>query len=341
MRVDATMQGVGLSELVDEAVAREAAGYDGLWTVEAGHDPFLPLMPVAEHTDRVTIGTAIAVAFARNPMSTAYTAHDLQTYSRGRFLLGLGSQIKPHIERRFSMPWGSPAPRMREYVAALRAIWASWDEGARLSFRGDFYSHTLMTPMFSPGPGAYGPPKVYLAAVGEHMTRGAGEVADGLIPHPFTTQRYLREVTVPLLREGLATSGRAVDDIAVSLSGLVVTGATEEAMAAADVAVRRQIAFYGSTPAYRAVLELHGWGALGDELNKLSRGRDEERWTAMGALVDDEVLAAFAVVAEPDALGAALVERFGGLVDRFQFYLPYPCDQAALAPAIDALRSTS
>jgi probable F420-dependent oxidoreductase len=336
--VDATMQGAGMAELVAEATEREDAGYDGLWTVEAGHDPFLPLMPVAEHTERVAVGTAIAVAFARNPMSTAYTAYDLQTYSKGRFLLGLGSQIKPHIERRFSMPWSHPAPRMREYIAAMRAIWASWETGERLSFRGDFYSHTLMTPMFSPAPGAYGPPQVYLAAVGEHMTRVAGEVADGLIPHPFTTQRYLRDVTLPLAREGRAAAGRS-DAITVSWQGLVVTGSTEEEMAVAAAAVRRQIAFYGSTPAYRPVLELHGWGTLGEELNRLSRGRDEQRWDVMGALVDDDVLNAFAVVGEPDVLGSALVERFGGLVDRFQFYLPYPLDQAILAPVIDVLRS--
>jgi probable F420-dependent oxidoreductase len=338
MQVDATMQSTGMAELVAEATQREAAGYAGLWTVEAGHDPFLPLMPVAEHTERVTLGTAIAVAFARNPMSTAYTAHDLQTYSKGRFLLGLGSQIKPHIERRYSMPWSHPAPRMREYVAALRAIWAAWETGERLRFRGDFYNHTLMTPMFSPAPTGYGPPKVYLAAVGEHMTRVAGEVADGLIPHPFTTQRYLRDVTLPLVREGRVAAGRT-DDATVSWQGLVVTGSTEEEMAVAAAAVRRQIAFYGSTPAYRPVLELHGWGALGEELNKLSRGSDDARWAAMGELVDDDVLGTFAVVAEPDALGSALVERFGGLVDRFQFYLPYPLDQAILAPVIDVLRS--
>jgi probable F420-dependent oxidoreductase len=272
-------------------------------------------------------------------MTMAYTANDLQTHSRGRLLLGLGSQVKPHIERRFNMPWGHPAPRMREYISALRAIWASWNTGDRLDFRGDFYSHTLMTPFFSPGPNPWGPPTVYLAAVGEHMTRVAGEVCDGLIPHPLTTERYLRERTIPLVEEGLATSGRTLGDFSISLQGLVVTGRTEEEMATADVGVRRQIAFYGSTPAYRSVLELHGWGELGVELNRLSRGTDDDRWVRMGELIDDEVLAAFAVVAEPDARGPALAARFAGIVDRFTFYTPYELDEAMLAPAIEALRS--
>ena len=339
VRVDTMMQGTSIAELADEARDREKAGYDGLWTFETAHDPFVQLMPVAEHSERLAVGTAIAVAFARSPMTMAYTANDLQNHSRGRLLLGLGSQVKPHIERRFNMPWSSPAPRMREYISALRAIWASWNSGERLNFRGDFYSHTLMTPFFSPGPNPWGPPRVYLAAVGEHMTRVAGEVCDGLIPHPLTTQRYLRERTLPLLEEGLAASGRTLDGFSISLQGLVVTGRTEEEMAAADLGVRRQIAFYGSTPAYHGVLELHGWGELGVELNRLSRSTDEDRWVRMGELIDDDVLAAFAVVAEPDALGPALVARFGDIVDRFTFYTPYEIDEALLAPAIEALRS--
>jgi probable F420-dependent oxidoreductase len=339
VRVDTMVQGSSIAELADEARDREKAGYDGLWTFETTHDPFVQLMPVAEHSERLAIGTSIAVAFARSPMTMAYTANDLQTHSRGRLLLGLGSQIKPHIERRFNMPWSHPAPRMREYISALRAIWASWNTGDRLDFRGDFYSHTLMTPFFSPGPNPWGPPTVYLAAVGEHMTRVAGEVCDGLIPHPLTTERYLRERTIPLLEEGLATSGRTLGDFSVSLQGLVVTGRTEEEMATADVGVRRQIAFYGSTPAYRSVLELHGWVELGVELNRLSRGADDDRWVRMGELIDDDVLAAFAVVAEPDALGPALAARFAGIVDRFTFYTPYELDEAMLAPAIEALRS--
>jgi probable F420-dependent oxidoreductase len=337
MKVDAMLRGSGLAELAAEAREREAAGIDGLWSYEGPHDPFLPLMPVAEHTSRVAVGTAIAVAFARNPMSTAYVANDLQVHSEGRFLLGLGSQVKPHIERRFAMPWSHPARRMREYVQALRAIWAAWNTGERLAFRGEFYSHTLMTPFFSPAPSPYGPPAVYLAAVGDQMTRVAGEVCDGLLPHAFTTERYLREHTLPVLEEGLAASGRTRSEFTIAHSGFVVSGTSEEEMTAAARGVREQIAFYGSTPAYRPVLELHGWGELGVELNRLSRGTDADRWQRMGELIDDEVLAAFAVVAEPDRLGAAVAARFGGLADRFTFYAPYAHDAALFAPATEEL----
>lgn len=337
--VDTMLRGTTLAELADEAREREQAGYDGLWTVETAHDPFVSLVPVAEHSERLAIGTGIAVAFARSPMSLAYTANDLQLHSGGRLLLGLGSQVKPHIERRFAMPWSHPAPRMREYICALRAIWSAWNTGERLDFRGDFYSHTLMTPFFAPEPNPWGPPKVYLAAVGEHMTRVAGEVCDGIIPHSFTTQRYLRERTLPLIDEGLAASGRRRADFAISFSAFVVTGRTDEEMAAAAVGVRRQIAFYASTPAYRPVLEMHGWAELGVELNRLSRGPDDDRWVRMGELVDDEVLAEFAVTAEPDALGPALVQRYGDIVDRFTFYAPYPHDEELFDPAIAALQS--
>jgi probable F420-dependent oxidoreductase len=338
MKVDAMLRGTGLAELAAEARDREAAGIDGLWSYEGPHDPFLPLMPVAEHTSRVAVGTAIAVAFARNPMSMAYVANDLQVHSHGRFLLGLGSQVKPHIERRFAMPWSHPARRMREYVQALRAIWAAWNTGERLAFRGEFYSHTLMTPFFSPAPSHYGPPAVYLAAVGDQMTRVAAEVCDGLLPHAFTTDRYLREHTLPVLEEGLAASGRTRAEFAIAFSGFVVSGTTEEEMAAATRGVRDQIAFYGSTPAYRPVLDLHGWGDLGVELNRLSRGTDADRWQRMGELIDDEVLAAFAVVAEPDRLGAAILARFGGLADRFTFYAPYEHEPALFAPATEVLQ---
>jgi probable F420-dependent oxidoreductase len=337
VRVDTMVQGTSIAELADEARDREKAGYDGLWTFETAHDPFVQLMPVAEHSERLAVGTAIAVAFARSPMTLAYTANDLQNHSRGRLLLGLGSQVKPHIERRFNMPWSSPAPRMREYISALRAIWASWNSGERLNFRGDFYSHTLMTPFFSPGPNPWGPSRVYLAAVGEHMTEVAGAVCDGFMPHPFTTLRYLNERTLPTLERGRASAGRSLDGYSISLSGLVATGRTEEELATAVRAVRDQIAFYGSTPAYHPVLALHGWAELGAELNRLSRGPDEDRWRRMGELIDDEVLHAFAVVAEPDQVGAAVAARYGGLADRFTFYAPYPHDADLWKPAVDEL----
>ncbi len=339
MKVDTGVRGAGLAELAEEVRGREAAGYDGLWTAETSHDPFLPHMLIAEHTERISMGTGIAVAFARSPMTTATTAHDLQVLSKGRFLLGLGSQIKPHIERRFSMPWSHPAPRMREYVQAMRAVWAAWNDGEKLDFRGDFYQHTLMTPFFTPEPSPWGPPKVYLAAVGEHMTRAAGEVCDGLQPHGFTTARYLREVTLPIVREGLAKSGRKPADFSVGFGGFVVTGRTEEEMAAAARGTKAQIAFYGSTPAYRGVLDLHGWGELHVALNRLSKSSDEDKWQKMGELVDDEVLDAFAVTAEPDRLGAAVLERWGDSVDRFSFYAPYQHADDLFAPAIAALQA--
>jgi probable F420-dependent oxidoreductase len=319
MRIDA---GIGLetSDAADTASRAEADGFAGIWCAETAHDPFLSLLLAAEHTERLELGTGITVAFARNPMSMAVVANDLQQFSRGRFLLGLGSQIKPHIEKRYSMPWSHPAARMKEFIQAMQAIWATWNDGVPLAFRGEFYRHTLMTPMFEPGANPYGPPKVFLAAVGPRMTEVAGDVADGLLAHGFTTERYLREVTVPALERGLGASGRSRADVEISYPGMIVTGVTEEDMAKATRAVKAQLAFYGSTPAYKPVLDLHGWGDLQVALNQLSK-RGE--WEAMADLIDDEVVDAFAVVAEPDQVGARVVARFGDLVDRFSFYAPY------------------
>lgn len=338
MKVDGKISRWETAEVIREAGRHEKEGYDGLWASESSHDPFLPLLLAAEHTERLEVGTAIAVAFARSPMQLAYTAHDLAAYSGGRFILGLGSQIKPHIERRFSMPWSHPAPRMREFISALRAVWAAWNDGVRLDFRGDFYTHTLMAPFFSPPPVPQGAPKVFLAAVGESMTRVAGEVADGMLAHAFTTERYLREVTAPVLERGLAASGRARGDFVISHMLLTATGRTREEMDRAIAATRRQVAFYGSTPAYRGVLELHGWGALGDELTALSKSAREDKWEVMGTLVDDEVLDAFAVVAEPDRVAAAISARFGGIVDRLSFYTPYRIDPDVWEPIVRELR---
>jgi probable F420-dependent oxidoreductase len=337
MKVDG---GLGLALTLDNIVQRaqdgEAAGYDGFWSAETSHDPFFPLLLAAEHTERIQLGTGIAVAFARNPMITANIGYDLQVYSKGRFLLGLGSQIKPHITKRFSMPWSHPAARMREFVLAMRAIWESWDTGGKLDFRGDFYTHTLMTPFFNPGPNPYGPPKVFLAAVGEKMTEVVGEVCDGMLCHGFTTERYLKEVTLPALDRGLARSGRTREQLELSLPAFVVTGTNEEEMAASAKGVRQQIAFYGSTPAYRPVLALHGWGDLQDELNALSK---QGKWVEMGELIDDEILQAFAVVAEPDQLAAGLLARYGGVVDRISFYAPYKAAPETWLPVIAALKA--
>ena len=304
---------LSISDLVATATEWEDLGYAGFLSAEMDNDPFFPLLLAAEHTSRIEIATSIAVAFARNPMLLATTSHDLQRYSGGRFRLGLGSQIKAHIERRFSMPWSHPAPRMRELVLALRAIWSCFNEGTKLDFQGKFYRHTLMTPMFNPGPNGFGPPPVLLAAVGEVMTEVAGEVADGVILHPFTTERYVREVTLPALERGFAKSGRTRESFEVSGPLFVVTGADEESTLASRRATCERIAFYGSTPAYRPVLELHGWGALHEELNRLSKVGE---WKAMGELIDEDVLDAFAVQAVPAAVPAALRARFDGAVDR-------------------------
>jgi probable F420-dependent oxidoreductase len=318
MLIDGTI-GFDPAGVVDQASAAEAAGYDGIWSAEVSHDPFLPLMLAAEHTQRIQVGTGIAVAFARNPMTLAVLANDLQTASQGRFMLGIGSQIKPHIEKRFSMPWSHPAPRMRELIEAIRAIWAAWADGGRLAFRGDYYRHTLMTPMFDPGPNPHGNPPIFLAGVGTLMTQVAGEVADGLLAHAFTTERYLREVTLPAIDRGLAAGGRDRSTFQISFPGMVVTGVDEEAIAASAAATRKQLAFYGSTPAYRPVLDLHGWGDLQRELNTLSK---RGAWDEMTDLVDDEILGTFAVVGELDTIATQVRARFGGLIDRFNLYAP-------------------
>ncbi len=301
------------------ATQAEVDGYAGLWSAEVGHDPLLVLAGAATVTSRIELGTGILVAFGRSPMITATQANDVQRLSRGRLLLGIGSQIKPHIEKRYSMPWSHPAPRMREYIMAMRAIWSAWNDGTTLNFRGEYYRHTLMTPFFSPAPHDYGAPRVFLAAVGELMTGVAGEVADGLLVHPFTTERYLREVTLPALERGLTRSSRARRDFQISFSGLIASGEDDVAQRDAEAAVRAQIAFYASTPAYRGVLELHGWGGLQPELAQLAR-RGE--WAAMGDLIPDDVLDAVAIVAAPKDVAAALRARLGDVVDRFSIYAP-------------------
>ncbi len=326
-----------LHHAAEGAKKAEDDGYDAVWGAETSHDPFLPLLLGAGATERLQLGTAIAVAFARSPMTTAMVARDLNAYSKGRFLLGLGSQIKPHIEKRFSMPWSHPAPRMKEFISAMGAIWDAWGNRRKLDFRGDFYTHTLMTPFFDPGPNPYGAPKVFLAAVGEGMTRVAGEVADGMLVHGFTTERYLREVTVPTIEAGLATSGRDRSQFELSYPMFVVTGENSEEMEAAATGTRKQIAFYGSTPAYRGVLELHGWGDLQTELNVLSK---QGKWDEMGKLIDDDILDAFAVVAEPDAVAAKITARFGDLVDRISFYTPYSANPQLQRQICAQLRDT-
>lgn len=325
-----------LSNAAHTAREAEEAGYTGAFTAETSHDPFLPCALAAEHTEKLEIGTSIAVAFARNPMTVANTAWDLQSFSEGRFILGLGSQIKPHITKRFSMEWSNPGSRMREFVQALHAIWDTWQNGTKLDFQGDFYRHTLMTPMFSPSPLTVPIPKVFLAAVGPYMTGVAGEVCDGWISHGFTTAPYLEEVSIPALHAGVDKAGRAAGDVEISLPAFVVTGETEEEMAAASLATRKQIAFYGSTPAYKAVLDHHGWGDAQLELNRMSK---EGKWDEMADVIDQEMLETFAVVAEPTQVASGLTSRYGHLVDRITFYSPYASNPSLWSGVIAELQA--
>lgn len=327
------------ARIADAAAAAEQAGFDAGWVSETQHDSLISLTLAAARTTRLSLGSAITVAFARSPMVTALAANDVQVVTQGRLLLGLGSQVRAHVVNRFSMPWSAPAARMAEYIAALRAIWSSWNDAAPLNFRGDFYTHTLMTPLFAPAPNPYGPPRVFVAAVGEQMTEVAGAAADGIICHPFTTERYLREVTRPALQRGreraagTADPASSAEPIEVSVTPFVVTGTTAEQFAQAKAAARQRIAVYGSTPAYRGVLERHGWGDLQTELRAMAR---DGRWDQLGSAIDDEVLAAFAIVAEPERLAAAITTRFGELADRVSLAIA-PGAEAAFAPAVAAL----
>jgi probable F420-dependent oxidoreductase len=313
MKIDGGLTTFHLPEVPAHAREIEALGYDGLFTFEGKSDPFLPLVLAAEHTERVELATAVALAFPRSPMNLAHIGHDLQVQSRGRFILGLGSQIKTHIEKRFSAVWSRPAARMREMVLALHAIWRCWNEGERLNFRGEFYRHTLMTPIFEPGRSPWGPPRVFLAGVQPRMTEVAGEVADGLLVHPFNSRRFLDTSLLPALERGIARGGRSRADCAVACQVLIVTGLDEEERRQNATAIRQQLAFYGSTPAYRPVLEAHGWGELQEELHALSK---QGRWIEMGEHVTDEMLDTFAVCGSIAELPARLAARYGGVVDR-------------------------
>ncbi len=312
MKVDGGV-GFDLETVGAQAQELEEMGHAGIMSAETSHDPFLPLLVAAQNTQKVELMTSIAVAFARTPMNLANIGHDLNAYSKGRFVLGLGSQIKPHITKRFSMPWSHPAARMREFILAMRAIWASWHEGEPLQFTGKFYTHTLMTPFFTPTNCDYGAPKVFLAAVGPLMTEVAGEVADGMIAHAFTTEKYLRETTMPALERGFAKAGKSREDFELSYPVFVVTGETEEELEQAKVAGAKQVAFYGSTPAYKPVLDSIGVGELQGELNTMSK---QGRWDEMGTLITPDILQQFAVIGEPDTIAGQIKSRYGDLIDR-------------------------
>ena len=312
MKVDGSV-GWELSKVGAQARELEEMGYSGILSAETSHDPFLPLAFAAQDTQRIDLMTGIAVAFARTPMVLANIGHDLNAASAGRFVLGLGSQIRPHITKRFSMPWSHPAARMREFILAMRAIWANWHKGEPLQFTGKFYQHTLMTPFFTPDNTEHGAPRVFLAAVGPLMTEVAGEVADGVIVHAFTTEKYLRETTLPALERGFAKAGKARSDFEISYPCFVVTGRDEQEVERAKAQTRQQIAFYGSTPAYKPVLDSIGVGEMQGDLNRMSK---QGRWAEMAGLISDDMLSEFAIIEEPANIARAFKARYGDIVDR-------------------------
>lgn len=311
--VDAAMLVENPAEAGPLARQLEDAGYDGVYTFEGRHDPFLPLAVAAGTTERLQLQTGIAVAFARNPMLLANLGYDLQLLSRGRFMLGLGSQIRPHIEKRFSATWSHPAARMREMVLAIRAIWDCWERGTSLDFRGEFYTHTLMTPIFNPGPNPHGLAPIYVAGVGPHMTEVAGEVGDGFLVHPFHTPRFVASELLPALERGRQKSARSRESFSVSCQYIVASGLDAKELAANLALARGQVAFYASTPAYRPVLDSHGWGDLQPRLNALSK---EGKWQEMSKLLSDELVAEIVISGMPEEVGERIRERSAGWCDR-------------------------
>lgn len=302
------------------ARAAEMIGFAALWAPETAHNPFLPLAIAAEHTRQIGLGTAVAIAFPRSPMVTAQVAWDLAAFSGGRFILGLGTQVRAHIERRFSATFDQPVERLRDYILALRAIWQSFQGNGRLNYRGQFYQHTLMLPFFNPGKIDHPQIPIYIAGVNDRLARLAGELCDGFHAHPLNSAKYLRERLRPQIAEGARQAGRDPSACMIAGNALVITGPDRAAMEQMRTFVRQQIAFYASTPTYRPVLECHGWGEVGARLSHLAA---QQRWAEMSSLVSDEMLAAFAVEAGPDELGAALYERYAGLLDRISLYMPF------------------
>ncbi len=314
MHFDASLPPMPLKDVPAVATAAEKMGFAAIWATETQHNPFLASALIAEHTERMQFGTAVAIAFARSPADLAYTAWDLAALSGGRFILGLGTQVKAHITRRFGMPWpDSVVGKLREQIAAVRAFWRTWQTGERLNFRGEYYKLTLMSPFFNPGPIEHPEIPIYIAGVNTGLARLAGEAADGFLVHPFHSPRYLREVILPAIEKGMAKAERASRP-AVQVTAFVVTDKAERDF------VRSQIAFYASTPSYRRVMRLHGWEGAAERLSALAaRGR----WEEMPALITDEMLQTFAAVASPAELPAALEERYRGIADRLALYTPF------------------
>jgi probable F420-dependent oxidoreductase len=339
MKIDTALLANDLTDVPRVAKAAEALGFDGLWTAEAAHDPFVPAVLAAEHTTRIEIGTAIAVAFPRSPMVFAHIAWDLAALSRGRFSLGLGTQVKGHNERRYSVKWEAPGPKLREMVQALRAIWDCWQNGTPLGFRGQYYTFTLMTPFFAPPPLQHPNPKIpiFIAGVNPYMCRLAGELCDGFHVHPLHSIKHLREVVIPNVERGLAISGRARKDIELASTVFVITGRNRDEIEAAKAPVRQQIAFYASTRTYRGVLDVHGWGATCERLNERVAGGD---WGGMADEITDEMLDVFTVIGTHEEIGAKLRAKYTGVLDRIAYYMPYRpgTDDAFYRQAMAALR---
>jgi probable F420-dependent oxidoreductase len=321
MKLDAELGVYDLAAVPEEGRRLERLGFDGLWSFETQHNPFLALAFAASGTQRLELGTNIAVAFARTPMAMAMAAWDLAQASAGRFRLGLGTQVRGHIERRFGAEWGRPAARLKEYIRCMQAIWDTFQNGSKPAFEGEFYRFKLITPFFNPGPIAHPRIPIHVAGVNPTMCRMAGEVADGFHVHPMHSVRYLRELARPALDEGARSAGKRVEELELFAPVFAITGRTPAERAERERVVREQIAFYASTPNYRCVLEVHGWVGKGEELSRLMRAGD---LAGMPRLVSDEMLDAFAVSAPMDKLPGLLRTRYEGLLQRVALYYPIP-----------------
>lgn len=329
MKLDVNITARDLNDVGPLAREAEEMGFDGLWSSETQHDPFLPLAVAATTTRRVLLGTAISVVFPRSPAIFAHIAWDLHQASKGRFVLGLGTQVKGHNERRFSVKWESPGPKLRDAIRGIRAIWDCWQNGTPLNYRGEFYQFTLMTPFFNPGPIDYPPPAVYIAAVNAYNCKLVGELCDGIHIHPFHSLRYIQETVLPNINEGLAKSGRTRADVTLAAPTFIITGRDQAEMETAKASVKQQIAFYASTRTYEPVLAAHGWQDLTPKLYRKSVAQD---WAGMADLITDEMLDVYAVTGGLDEIAAKVRAKYEGHVDRINPYITWEArgDRAVL-----------
>jgi probable F420-dependent oxidoreductase len=320
MRLDTGLIAATLKDVPAAARAAEEMGFKAAWTAETAHDPYFPVVLAAEHTKRIKLGTSIAVAFPRSPLVHAMIAWDLQALSGGRFMLGLGTQVKGHNERRFGVKWESPGPRLREMIQMIRAAWQTFQNGEPPRFSGKFYNFTLMTPFFNPGPIEHPEIPIFIAGVNEYMCRLAGELCDGFHVHPFHSLDYLRKTILPNIEAGAGKVGRPASACELSTSAFVIAGDSAKEIEAAKGPVKTQIAFYASTPAYRAVLDAHGWGDVQAKLNDMTRQGD---WAGMANLISDEMLDVYAVTGTWDEIPAKIKSKYDGILDRVAFYFPF------------------